>query len=209
MVSSWNELTSTVSTSRSRSSSATSESGLPMLPQAMVRCPHAFSICASNSVVVVFPFVPVMAMTGHVHGAPTQLQLAHRLDVSRGKILRQRRDRIDARTQHDKIIRSRIVVRPRDRNGLPLPRARRFSIVDLSKVFSSALSRTVTSAPSLCSRRAAAVPLRPAPSTATFLPWYFTIYLSLSVANPSRAKMAERIQNRTITVFSFQPLSSK
>jgi hypothetical protein len=35
-----------------------------MLPQAMVRCPHAFNICASSSVVVVFPFVPVMAMTG-------------------------------------------------------------------------------------------------------------------------------------------------
>ena len=35
-----------------------------MLPQAIVRCPHAFSICASNSVVVVLPFVPVMAMTG-------------------------------------------------------------------------------------------------------------------------------------------------
>ena len=35
-----------------------------MLPQAIVRWPHAFNICASNSVVVVFPFVPVMAMIG-------------------------------------------------------------------------------------------------------------------------------------------------
>ena len=35
-----------------------------MLPQAIVRCPQAFSICASNSVVVVLPFVPVTAMTG-------------------------------------------------------------------------------------------------------------------------------------------------
>ena len=35
-----------------------------MLPQAIVRWPHAFNICAINSVVVVLPFVPVMAMTG-------------------------------------------------------------------------------------------------------------------------------------------------
>ena len=63
-----------------------------MLPQAMVRWPQAFSICASNSVVVVLPFVPVMAMTGTSHGAPAELELADRLDVSRGKILRKRRD---------------------------------------------------------------------------------------------------------------------
>src|SRR5688500_1605107 len=35
------------------------------------------------------------------------------------------------------------------------------------------------------------------------------IQRSLSVASPSKANMTERIQNRTITVFSFQPLSSK
>ena len=35
------------------------------------------------------------------------------------------------------------------------------------------------------------------------------LYLSLSVASPSSAKIAERIQNRTMTVFSFHPLSSK
>jgi hypothetical protein len=35
-----------------------------MLPQAIVRWPQAFSIWASNSVVVVLPFVPVTAMTG-------------------------------------------------------------------------------------------------------------------------------------------------
>src|SRR5207244_2639513 len=45
-------------------SRATSESGLPMLPQAIVFCPQSFSICASISVVVVLPFVPVIAMTG-------------------------------------------------------------------------------------------------------------------------------------------------
>ena len=35
------------------------------------------------------------------------------------------------------------------------------------------------------------------------------LYLSFSVASPSNAKTADRIQNRTMTVFSFQPLSSK
>src|SRR5688572_15020786 len=55
------------------------------------------------------------------------------------------------------------------------PRARRFSIVDFSSVSSAALSRTVTWAPSLRSSNAAAVPLKPAPSTATFLPLYFTL----------------------------------
>jgi hypothetical protein len=29
------------------------------------------------------------------------------------------------------------------------------------------------------------------------------------VASPSKAKIADKIQNRTMTVFSFQPLSSK
>src|SRR5437762_12814711 len=35
-----------------------------MLPQATVRWPHAFNICATSSVVVVLPLVPVMAMSG-------------------------------------------------------------------------------------------------------------------------------------------------
>ena len=35
------------------------------------------------------------------------------------------------------------------------------------------------------------------------------IHRSLSVARPSRAKSIDKIQNRTMTVFSFHPLSSK
>ena len=89
----------------------TSHSGLPMLPQAMVRWPHAFSICASNSVVVVLPFVPVMAMTGTLARTPAQLELADRFDFSRGKILRKRRIRIDARTQDNQIVGGGILLR--------------------------------------------------------------------------------------------------
>ena len=208
MVSSWNELTSTVSTSRSCCSSATSQSGLPMLPQAIVRCPHAFNICASNSVVVVFPFVPVMAMTGTFtdrqpnSSSPIVSIFRDEKFVASGEI----GSMPGLKTTKSYDAESRPAAGP---ERTSTPRARRFSIVDFSRVFSSALSRTVTLAPSLRSRSAAAVPLSPAPSTATFLPWYFKIYLSFSVANPRSAKMADRIQNRTITVFSFQPLSSK
>src|SRR6266581_7883986 len=35
------------------------------------------------------------------------------------------------------------------------------------------------------------------------------VHRSFSVASPSRAKMIERIQKRTMTVVSFQPVSSK
>ena len=34
-------------------------------------------------------------------------------------------------------------------------------------------------------------------------------HLSFNVAKPNRAKMIDRIQNRTITVLSFQPVNSK
>src|ERR1700745_814597 len=50
------------------------------------------------------------------------------------------------------------------------PCARRLSSVDFSKLFSSALSSTVTCAPSEASSNAAALPLSPAPSTATL--WF-------------------------------------
>ena len=46
--------------------------------------------------------------------------------------------------------------------------ARRLSRVDLSKFLSSALSSTVTCAPSDASSSAAALPLSPAPTMATF-----------------------------------------
>jgi hypothetical protein len=45
---------------------------------------------------------------GHVDGTPAQFQLAHNLDLPRGKILGQGRVRIDARAQDDEIIISRI-----------------------------------------------------------------------------------------------------
>ncbi len=62
MRSSWKELTSSVRKSRSRVRSATSHTGVPMLPAASVRLWQCASICSMSSAVVVFPFVPVMAM---------------------------------------------------------------------------------------------------------------------------------------------------
>ena len=40
-----------------------------MFPLAIVRTPQAFSISVVSSVVVVFPFVPVMATAGHEHSS--------------------------------------------------------------------------------------------------------------------------------------------
>ncbi len=60
-----------------------------MLPQAIVLWPHAFNICASNSVVVVLPLVPVTAMTGAFTKLPAQLELADDVDF-RSKKLRAR-----------------------------------------------------------------------------------------------------------------------
>jgi len=73
----------------------------------------------------------------------------------------------------------------------------------------AALSSSVTPAPSCASRRAAATPLSPAPSTAIFFRCNSLGYRSFKVARPKNANMIERIQNRTITVFSFQPFNSK
>ena len=57
-----------------------------MLPQATVRWPQAFNICAINSVVVVLPFVPVMPMTGDARELKAKLQLADRRDVLARKV---------------------------------------------------------------------------------------------------------------------------
>ena len=179
-----------------------------MLPQAIVRCPHAFNICASNSVVVVFPFVPVIAITGTStesqpsSSSPIVSIFRDEKFVANGEI----GSIPGLKTTKSYADESLSAAGPQ---CTATPRARKFSIVDFSRVFSSALSSTVTSAPSPRRRSAAAVPLSPAPSTATFLPWYFTVYLSFRVANPSSAKTADKIQKRTMTVFSFQPLSSK
>src|SRR6185312_787187 len=67
------------------------------------------------------------------------------------------------------------------------PCARRLSSVDFSKLFLSALSRTVTCAPSDASSSAAALPLSPAPSTATFCFLYRPLFIAVS-ALPVRAR---------------------
>ena len=200
-----------MSTSRSALRARLRESGLPILPQAIVRWPHAFNICASNSVVVVFA---VRAGDGDDREFRTErqpkLELADRLDFARGKIPRQRRDRIDARTQDDKIDRGTNPAPPPARNAPPLRALADFRCVDLSRVLlfgaiehgDLRALRLEAGAP----RQSRSVPL---PEPQLFLSLYRTFYLNFSVANPSSAKMADRIQNRTMTVFSFQPVSSK
>src|SRR4029077_13725716 len=167
--SSWNELTSTVSTSNGCFSRATSESGLPMLPQGIVRWPQAFGICASNSVVVVFPFVPVTAMIGiSQERQPSSSSLI--VSIPREEKLRANGEIGSIpglRTIQSYTDESRSAS---DSQTTRTPCARRLSSVDFSKLFSLALSSTVTCAPSDASSNAAALPLSPAPSTATF--WF-------------------------------------
>src|SRR5437868_15266208 len=71
-----------------------------MLPQAIVSCPQSFNICASISVVVVLPFVPVTAITGVSQerqpssSSPIMSILsADRMDSSRGERAEQLRAR--------------------------------------------------------------------------------------------------------------------
>src|SRR5437867_2594733 len=61
MVSSWKELTSNVRKSSSLVCSTTSHNGSPILPAATVLRCECVSTRATSSVVVVFPFVPVIA----------------------------------------------------------------------------------------------------------------------------------------------------
>ena len=153
-------------TSKSFFRRATSESGLPMLPQAIVRCPQALSICASNSVVVVLPLVPVTAIMGSSHerkpssSSPIISMLCEekfRANGDAGSIP-------GLSTTKSYLPESPSAACPQITRTSCL---RRSSIVDLRRFFSSALSSTVTLAPSALSKCAAAEPLKPAPRTAT------------------------------------------
>ena len=62
VVCSWNDETSATMTSHG--SSITSSKGRPMFPAATVRTPDALSMAVISIVTVLFPFVPVTAMTG-------------------------------------------------------------------------------------------------------------------------------------------------
>src|SRR5437879_13772201 len=78
-----------------------------MLPQAIVSCPQSFNICASISVVVGLPFVPVTAITGVSQerqpssSSPMMSILsADRMDSSRGERAEKLRARAEAGSIH-------------------------------------------------------------------------------------------------------------
>ena len=82
--------------------------GLPMFPQAIVRWPQAFNICASNSVVVVLPLVPVIAITGNRQERQPSSS-SPMISIFRSEKLRASADAgIDSRTQHHEIVSRRI-----------------------------------------------------------------------------------------------------
>ena len=155
------------------SSSATSQRGLPMLPQAIVLCPHPFSISAINSVVVVFPFVPVMAMTGAPR-APAEFQFPYRFDFARRKICRQRQTRGRFPGSDDQVAGS-LSFSAAGPERTVTPRARKSSRVDFRSFFSGGAVEHRNLCALAAEERAAAVPLRPAPRTAIFFPEYFTL----------------------------------
>ena len=176
-----------------------------MLPQAIVRWPHAFSICASISVVVVLPFVPVTAMTGSSQERQPSSSSPIMSILREEKFARQRRVRIDARTQDDEIVIARILVRFRPANHANALRAQ---IVDggLEQIlFLGAVEHGDVRAFRFEQEARRPFHSNPLPEPRHFDFCSARFYLNFSVARPSKAKMAERIQNRTMTVFSFQP----
>ena len=178
-----------------------------MLPQAIVLCPQALSICAINSVVVVLPLVPVMPMTGRAHGSPAELELADRRDFLREKFRASGRLGIDPRAQHAEIVDGRIFLRGRSAEQVNPLRAQivqgRFQQFFLGRAVEHRHVRAFLREEQ---RRRFSAPAR-AEDRDIFVSGNRSAYLSFKVASPRSAKMIERIQNRTMTVFSFQPLA--
>ena len=185
-----------------------------MFPAARVRRPQAFSIRATSSVVVVLPFVPVMATTGQWQSSQENSSSPIISMRFRRKFWTSGADGIDPRREDAAVVMARV--------GLRLQAgehgdAQRRHLLDLvAQLFQV---RAVEHGRHRAPPRPALRPLlrrsRQNPSTAICLSLIFAcgrahgFYRSLRVARPKAANMMERIQNRTMTVFSFQPFSSK
>ena len=81
-----------------------------MFPQATVRRPAAFNIDSINWVVVVLPFVPVIAMTGRSQKRKANSSSPMNVGALPAKILDQWNDRINPGTQY-----RQVVIGPRQR----------------------------------------------------------------------------------------------
>ena len=90
IVSSWNELTSTVSTSNWFFSRATSESGLPILPQAIVSLAAGVQHLSEQFGRRRFAVRAGNGDDWNFTGAPAEFELADHVDLARGKIARSR-----------------------------------------------------------------------------------------------------------------------
>ncbi len=177
-----------------------------MFPQATVRWPQAFNICAINSVVVVLPFVPVMPMTGTRQNCQPSSSSPIVGNVLARKISAERQLRIDPGAEHAEIVKGRIFLRggtAKQVNAFGPQRLEAGQLFFRCAVehrdlgaFLREEERGGFSAPARAEHRDVLVRV-------------VGFHRSFRVARPRSAKMIERIQNRTITVFSFQPLSSK
>ncbi len=74
-----------------------------MLPEAFVRLPPARSTTSTSSVVVVFPFVPVIATMGHSQKPVGQLELSQERRPGLAQRPDQRDLRVDARAEHAEV----------------------------------------------------------------------------------------------------------
>ena len=160
-------------------------------------------------VTVVFPFVPVMAMTGtRRNRKASSISLTTgmpRFSASRSSGLKGGTPGEGTmRSMPSTIAGSAPPVRMRSERPARAPRASCSSVCGFSSV-------TVTTAPLAAAKRAVAIPVLPRPMTRTFLFVSSNVlcHLSFSVLMATRARMIEMIQNRTITFGSAHPFSSK
>jgi hypothetical protein len=168
MASSWKDDSSRTTTSTSAPESGNSESGVPRFPPTKA-CRSLWKRVPASAVVVLFPFVPVMATTGT---SPRKRE-ASSTSPSTGMPAR-RAAPISGResgtpgetTTRSQPVKSLSVWPPRAKETWAFPSAW------TTGASSVAVRRsvTVTRAPSRAQRRAAAAPLRARPTTRTFFP---------------------------------------
>ncbi len=179
MWSSWKLDTSSTATPWVGTSRAPSENAVPMLPATSVGRLSASNTCPSRLVVVVLPLVPVIATIGALqnHDAAS---ISETTGVPRS-IAARTSAAVDG-TPGDTTIRSQASeTSPCPPNSTLTPTA---SISSRTSARSGPLSVSRTPAPADASRRAAAIPLRAAPTTVMRLDWRSERVIVYVIARP-------------------------
>ena len=134
-----------------------------------------------------------------------ELQFANDGNFLAKDVLRERNGRIDAWAKDADIIGSRVGIGRRAQDNLDTLRLQPGRLIAQAGIVAALANRDICAfLTQKDSRRLAAVAKAENDSSLAGVD-----HRSFKVARPSRAKRMDIIQNRTITVFSFQPLSSK